>query len=58
MGERVVGLEGQLKRWVVVSSDKEQWGQDGEVYFSGVEGRNLHRDGECVPKLWIQIRWM
>ena len=35
MGERVVGLEGQLKRWMVVSSDKEQWGQEGEGYFSG-----------------------
>ena len=27
MGERVVGLEGQLKRCMVVSSDKEQWGR-------------------------------
>ena len=34
MGERVVGLEGQLKRWVVVSSDKEQWGQEGRIFFS------------------------
>ena len=26
MGERVVGLAGQLKRWMVVSSDREQGG--------------------------------
>ena len=33
MGERVGGLDGQSKRWMVVSSDTEQWGQDGELFF-------------------------
>ena len=33
--ERSVGKEGQLKRWVVVSSDRLQWGQEGEGVLVG-----------------------
>ena len=32
-GREGCGFEGQLKRWMVVSSEKEHWGQDGEWYY-------------------------
>ena len=35
MGLRSVGLDWQLKRWMVVSSDREQSGQEGEGVFTG-----------------------
>ena len=35
MVERSVGKMGQLKRWMGVSSDRLQWGQEGEGVLVG-----------------------
>ena len=42
---RSVGKEEQLKRWVVVSSDRLQWGQEGEGVLLGSDRCGVGRTG-------------
>ena len=49
-----MGVDGQMKRWMVVSPDMEQWGQDGEGYFLNVNNlacSKLNRFCRSVRKL-------